>query len=688
MQRLSFLVGAMSAILLALRIAEVTDVAYYVPAVGFVTAACMFLTRSIGAFLRFFVVFYAIGFLLLVGLLLIQPLLPASMAALVPPPLTAATAAAFAIMATLLQRIPVMRTVFAITDPYFSTREVGTFELWPLRPFRMQERWMALFLLGIIIIINLAQVAISVKLNFWNRDWFDAIQNKNAPEFWRLLIAVWVPIVAVLIVSNVIEFLLQSAFKIRWRKWLSERLMGRWLDESTHYRLQFNGARVDNPDQRIADDIRKYTETTYSLTISMISQISALISFAVILWGLSSNLSVPGTDTKIPGLLFWAALLYAAVGTYVTHLIGRKLIQLNFQQELYEANFRFALARLREYAEPVALLNGEQAERKRLSSLFNDVIRNFFAIVNVQKWLSAFIQLYGSSNSVVPFIIAAPFYFAGQITLGVLTQTASAFARVDSALSFFIDRYTLLADFKAVVDRLTGFDQSIDAALATKATSAIKLPTQPSADLVVSNLTLNIPTGETIASIDRLALAAGERVLVTGPSGSGKSTLFRAIAGIWPFGAGTIAVPAGKSVMLLPQRPYIPIGSLRDAVSYPNVAGTYPDEALRVALLAARLPLLVERLDEEQSWSQLLSGGEQQRLAIARALLLKPDWLFLDEATAALDEATEEVVYEMLRSHLPGTTIVSIGHRSTLIGYHDRRVDMQDFARERSAVPA
>jgi putative ATP-binding cassette transporter len=649
----------------------------YVAIAGVLMTAALVMSRNIGPFLRFFIVFYAMGYVGLIALIAAKGLLPAGWSGVVPPPLTAFTAAAFALLAFGMSRVPVMRQITEITDKYFSTDETATYNLGFGPDRTLPVRWVAMALLAIIILINLGQVWVSVSLSFFNRDWFDAIQAKNATEFWRLLWKVWLPLVGVLIASNFIEFLIVSAFKIRWRSWLTQKLFGRWLEDGTHYRLQFGDARVDNPDQRISEDIRKYIDTTYSLTISMIQQISGLVSFSVILWGLSANLTLPGLDTKIPGLLFWIALAYAAIGTLVTHLIGKRLIRLNFQQEVYEADFRFGLARLREYGEPVALLAGETAETKRLGQQFGKVIRNFFDIVRVQKWLSAFIQLYGSSNSIVPIVITAPFFFAGQITLGVLTQTSQAFARVDAALSFFIDRYSMLADFKAVVDRLSTFDASLLRAESIKAESRINLATTPDDHLRLSDLTLTLPGGQPIVQVTALSMKQGERTLLVGPSGSGKSTLFRAIAGIWPFGDGTIAAPAGKSVMLLPQRPYLPLGTLRDAVSYPGVAGTYPDEAIIAALKAASLPHLTGRLNEEAFWVQVLSLGEQQRVAIARVLLAKPDWLFLDEATAALDEPLEEAIYQALRTALPLTTIVSIGHRSTLKVMHDRIITMK-----------
>lgn len=643
----------------------------YVNVAGLALAAAIWLTPGIGAFLRFFVVFYGIGYVAIQAVLLGGGLAGIGFLKAIPP-LTAFTSAAFGIMAILLARLRVTREVFQIADPYFDCKDRGTLKLWPLPQFSAPERWIAFTLLGIIILINLAQVGITVRLNQWNREFYDAIQNKNEPEFWRQLVQIWIPIVAVFIISNILETVLVAVFKIRWREWMTHRLTRKWLNRGTHYLLQFGNA-VDNPDQRVQEDVRKYTETTYSLSIAMIAQVSSLVSFSVILWGLSANLPFPGTEFYVPGMLFWIALIYAAVGTFVAHLIGRRLIPLNFEQEKYEANFRYLLARLREYNEPIALLRGEGAEKASLSGRFRHVVRNYLEIIGVAKWLNAFTSFYGMANSVIPIVLLAPFYFLNKVTLGVMFQTASAFGRVDSALSFFIDRYQTLADYKAVVDRLNGFEASIRTAIERRETSRIARVNVERPDLAIPALALALPDGRVIARVAGLTLRAGERSLLVGASGSGKSTLFRAIAGIWPFGEGTIELPAGKSVMLLPQRPYIPIGPLAAAISYPAVEGAHGAEALRTALETVHLPQLKDRLEEEANWSQILSGGEQQRLAVARALLAKPDWLFLDEATSALDEPLEQAIYAAIRAALPGTTIVSIGHRSSLNAAHDRR---------------
>lgn len=673
---LALAIAAISAVAIILNLTGALDLyGIYVPAGGLALAAAILLTPGIGAFLSFFVVFYGIAYIGLMTVLILGGLLKFGWVGMIPP-LTAFTSAAFGLLAILLARIPVTRGVFKIADPYFETGDKGTLKLWPLKPFTARERWIAFALLGVIILINLAQVGITVRLNQWNREFYDAIQNKNQPEFWRQLSQIWVPIVAVFIVSNIIELVLISVFKIRWREWMTNRLTARWLDSGTHYRLQFAGG-IDNPDQRISEDVRKYVETTYALTIQMISQISSLVSFSVILWGLSANLPLPGTETKIPGMLFWIALLYAGIGTFIAHMIGRRLIPLNFEQEKYEANFRYALARLREYNEPVALLKGEPVEKAGLAQRFVPVARNYLTIIGVQKWLGAFTSFYGMANSVIPILITAPFYFAGQLTLGVMMQTASAFSRVDAALAFFIDRYATLADYKAVVDRLTGFEQSIETVQATRSETRILSSTNDNANLHIPALALNLPNGQPMLAAQDLTLRAGERTLLTGPSGSGKSTLFRAIAGIWPFGEGRIEKPNSGEIMLLPQRPYIPIGALRAAVSYPAKDSAFSDEDMRKALVTVHLPQLAARLDEEANWSQILSGGEQQRLAVARAILAQPGWLFLDEATSALDEGLEASIYGAIRTSLPATTIVSIGHRSSLIGIHDRRIDLR-----------
>jgi vitamin B12/bleomycin/antimicrobial peptide transport system ATP-binding/permease protein len=605
------------------------------------------------------------------------------------------TVGIFAVLVYAISFIPVVRVITGLADPYFASTNTKVADLWLLG--RTQERRLAWGLTIFLIVLNQLQVGISVRLSFFSRDWFNAIQNKDQAAFWNLLITVFLFWAMISVVSNLIEYFVENVLKIRWREHLVERYGSRWLGQGTHYRLGFVG-NADNPDQRIAEDTRGYINNTYAFSISLISTLSNLVSFSIILWSIPAQFAIPGTDIIVPGLPFWVALIYSLVGTWLTHLIGRPLIKLDFNQEKYEADFRYTLARLREYSEQVALLKGEPAERQHIGKRFQNIVANYYGLVKQNLKLNIFVSSYFQASVVFPYIIMAPAYFAGKLTLGQLQQTAGAFGRVEGSMQWFIARYSSLANYKAIVDRLTTFQDAIGKAETLRASSGIRLPSQPGADVTIASLALDVPTGQTIVRLNDITLKAGETTLLTGPSGSGKSTLFRAISGIWPYGNGEIRVPDGKSVMLLPQRPYLPMGTLRDALQYPGLSGAHSDSAIDDALVAARLPKLAGRLDEEALWAQVLSLGEQQRLAVARALLSKPDWLFLDEATAALDETTEAAIYGVMKEQLPDTTIVSIGHRSTLIAMHDRRIDLQpaedgvfhvaDVAKKRSRAKA
>jgi vitamin B12/bleomycin/antimicrobial peptide transport system ATP-binding/permease protein len=651
--------------------------------VGALLAVTTFRAAGISTFLRIFATVFAVEYVVF-GLVFLAGrggLWPAEFADFVPPSSLPVTVGIFGILVYLISFIPVIRTVTRIADPFFESNAVSNVRLWPLGVFRIMERRFATAVLVSLVLINQAQVAINVRLSFFNRDWFNAIQNKDAAAFWSLLLTVFAFWATIFVVSAIVEYVIQSLLTIRWRRWLTDHYVGAWLGGSAHYRMALTGIGADNPDQRIAVDIDQFITRTYGFSVTLLSQVSTLVSFSIILWAISASFTIPGTEIAVPGFLFWVALGYALLGTTITHLIGRSLIPLFFNQQRYEADFRFTLARMREYGEQIALLDGEPVERRLAMGRFGEVVRNFLQIVNLRKKLMAFTSAYGQISTIIPYVVAAPFYFAGRVQLGVLTQTAGAFARVEGSLSFFVDYYVNLADYKAVIDRLTTFDAAIATAhaLGTKP-PRIEVETEPGRDLRIGELALGLPGGRTIVRTEGLVFRPGERTLLTGPSGSGKSTLFRAIAGVWPFGAGRIAAPAGASMMLLPQRPYIPIGSLRGAVTYPGAADVYDEAAIREALRLARLPHLADKLDAEENWAQRLSGGEQQRLAVARALLARPDWLFLDEATAALDEGTEEAIYRMLAERLPDTTIVSIGHRSTLAAFHDRRIDMRPGA--------
>jgi vitamin B12/bleomycin/antimicrobial peptide transport system ATP-binding/permease protein len=601
------------------------------------------------------------------------------------------TVALFSVLTYLVAQIPVMRQITRITDLYYENTERGRARIWPLPSYQALERHIAIAMIVTLVLINQAEVGINLRLSFFGRDFFNAIQTKDQAAFWNQLVVVFLPWAVVYITMVVTEFVMKSMLVIRWRRWLTEHFTSRWLDRHTHYRMSLVGSGTDNPDQRISEDINRFIDGgtdsfggvggygVYTYTIEVIATLSSLVTFTVLLWDLSKAFTLPGTQTHVPGLLFWAALIYAAAGTSITHWIGRPLIRLFFDKQKVEANFRFSLARLREYSEQVALLAGERAEQGSLRRRFGAIIDNYLDLIRLRKWLTAFISFYGLFSQYIPYIIAAPFYFAGQITLGIMTQTASSFGRVDGALNFFVNYYSSLASFKAVVDRLTSFTAAIEHAQALAGTGPLRIGEAAAATPVaLEELGIALPDGRRIVETTHLSLEAGESVLLAGPSGSGKSTFFRAISGIWPFGEGRIRIPDRADVMVVPQKPYIPIGSLRAAISYPAAPGAYPDEDIRHALEDARIGFLADQLDREEIWSQRLSGGEQQRLAIARALLKRPDWLFMDESTSALDEKLEGELYRMMTERLPTTTIVSIGHRSTLTAYHRRRLDMTE----------
>jgi vitamin B12/bleomycin/antimicrobial peptide transport system ATP-binding/permease protein len=570
--------------------------------------------------------------------------------------------------------------------------------IWRLaRPYFVSEdRWAGRILLGAVIALELLIVAINVMLNQWNNRFYNALQERNWDNFvWELLF--FCALAAAFIVLAVYKLYLNQWLQIRWRRWMTRQYLDRWLANANHYRMQLLGDAADNPDQRISEDINLFIDRTLTLTVGLLSAIVTLFSFIVILWTLSTAapLLLFGTSFVIPGYLVWAALLYAMVGTALTHLIGWPLVGLNFRQQRFEADFRFNLVRLRENSEQIALLRGESDEREQLLNRFGRVVGNFMQIMLRTKKLTFFTASYTQVATIFPFIVISPAYFAGTIQLGGLMQTASAFTSVQTALSFFIDAYRQLAEWRAVIARLDGFDIAVESGQAAAiAKPGIEVVPHTGKDAIrIDDLVVRLPQGGALVAADDLVIAAGERVLVTGSSGAGKSTLFRAIAGTWPFGAGTIHVPKGAKVMTLPQRPYFSIGTLAAAVTYPAEPGTFSAEVLAEVITAVGLPALAGRLTEEAHWNRMLSLGEQQRLGIARAILQAPDYLFLDEATASLDESAEAAIYRLLDERLQHTTIVSIGHRSTLSAFHRRGIALVrdgDFHRMREAglVPA
>ncbi|MBX8492393.1 ABC transporter ATP-binding protein/permease [Pseudomonas cichorii] len=544
----------------------------------------------------------------------------------------------------------------------------GTFlpRVWKLiTPYwRSEDRRMAWLLLAAVVGLSLFSVEISVQINSWYRDFYNALEKKDLASFTHLTLY-FCAIAALAILVAVYRLYLTQMLTIRWRRWLTEQHFAKWLSHRNYYQLEQTG-HTDNPDQRLSEDLDEFTSRTLSLGIGLMSTVVSLVSFSVILWGVSGSVEVMGVT--IHGYMFWAALVYAVVGSWLTHLIGRRLIVLNNQQERFEADMRFALVRVRENAESIALCDGEPNEKQRLSNRFGMIWSNFRSIMKVQKSLTFFTAGYSQIALIFPFIVAAPRYFAGKIELGDLMQINSAFGNVQENFSWFIEAYASLASWRATCDRLLSFRQGMDDNEAHL--PAITL-SRDSEALQLQALGLGLAGGRELLRDASLSIQPGERVMLSGRSGSGKSTLLRALGGLWHEGQGHIRLP-DERYMFMPQKPYLPIGTLRDALSYPQAATQYPSERFVEVLHSCRLEHLVARLDEENHWQRLLSPGEQQRVAFARALLFAPKWLYLDEATSAMDEEDEAALYQALIDERPDMTILSIGHRSSLKRFHDR----------------
>ncbi len=545
--------------------------------------------------------------------------------------------------------------------------------------FRSEDRWAGRLLLGAVVAIQLSLVAIQVILNQWYNRFYNTLQDRNFNAFVSAVLFFCV-LAAIYTVLQVYQNYLNQWLQIRWRRWMTQTYLQQWLNTANHYRMQLLGDAADNPDQRIAEDIKMFIDSSAGFGIlpvglGLLNAVVTLCSFVVILWTLSEDAPLTLFGVAIHGYLVLAALIYAIIGTTLTHLIGWPLISLNFRQQRFEADFRFNLVRSRENSEQIASLNGEAAERERHLLRFGFLADNWIAIMQRTKKLTFFTASYSQASVIFPYVMVSPAYFSGGMQLGGLMQTASAFNNVQGALSYFVTAYQAIAEFQAVVTRLSGFERAIETARAAALTPPVieVVAREASPAIAIDHLAVGLPNGTPLLHADHIALNAGDRVLITGPSGAGKSTLFRAITGIWPFGSGRVTVPIDAEVMLVPQRPYFPVATLADAITYPARAGSFDDARLTDTLTAVGLLGLIPRLHEEAHWNRMLSGGEQQRLSMARVLLYAPDYLFLDEATAALDEPAEAMLYRLLQERLPGTAIISIGHRSTLGAFHRRR---------------
>ena len=564
----------------------------------------------------------------------------------------------------------------------FASFKATAAKVWALSTpyFRSEEKWKARGLLAAIVVLNLAAVYMLVLLNDWNRVFYDALQNKDQVVFWQQLGRFSYLAFAFIIIA-VYKFYLTQLLEVNWRAWMTRQYLARWLGHDAFYRMElarFTGTTVgspDNPDQRIQEDVNQFT--AYSVSMGLLNAVVTLVSFVGILWGLSGAFSfeVQGSTYTIPGFMVWMAVLYCVVGSVITHYVGKPQIKLNYEQQRLEANFRHHMVRVRDASESIALDRGARVESQQLDLRFSSVVGNYFQLIRTQKRLVWFTSFFGQAAVIFPFILAAPRFFSGAIQLGELMQIASAFDRVQGALSWFVENYSTLAVWRATTDRLTHFDDALKRHEASLSPT-VENHTSTDGGLHLDNLALGLPQGTLLARA-YLDAQPGDRIVVNGPSGSGKSTLFRAIAGIWPHASGSVALPANSrdEARFIPQHPYLPQGPLRDALAYPEPASKYTDEALAQALHDALLPHLVDRLDEDDAWGQRLSGGERQRLAIARVFLKQPRWIFADEATSALDSAAEQTVYTRLTDLVQRRdgALISIAHRPTVAAFHTQQ---------------
>jgi len=560
-----------------------------------------------------------------------------------------------------------LKAFWALTKPYWVS----------------EQRAKGLTLLATVVGLALALVWLEVQFNYWNNDFYNTFEKRDQAEFFRQLGKFGLLAVGY-IVTAVYRLYFMQMLQIEWRSWMTGRFLENWMKDQAHYRMQLLDRGTDNPDQRIADDLRLFVELTLSLALGLMSAVVTLVTFIAILWTLSGAMEFFGVS--VPGYMVWVALVYATLGTWLTHVIGRRLIGLDFNQQRYEADFRFALVRLRENSEGVALYRGEQEELSGFHQRFANVISNWWALMRKQKQLGWFTSFYAQLAIIFPYIVVSPRFFSGAIPLGAIFQTASAFGQVQGSLSWFIDAYVRFAAWKATVDRLIGFSAALDQVREEADRLDGERVETAERSIALEGLELKLPQGNSLLAPTTLELKPGEDTLLTGPSGAGKSTFFRALSGIWPYWKGRIHVPRGARLLFLPQKAYLPIGTLKRAVCYPDDPAQHSDESVRATLADVGLEPLAGALERSENWAQVLSGGEQQRLAFARALLTKPDWLFLDEATASLPEENQERLYQLLKARLPGTTLVSIGHRASLAAHHRTRLDWQSG--ELRQVPA
>lgn len=538
-----------------------------------------------------------------------------------------------------------------------------------LKPYWVSEqKWVGRGLFAAIMGLALFMVYLDVQFNTWNRDFYNALEHKDSSHYFGLLLR-FSYLAFIYIAVAIYRIYLTQSLEMRWRIWMTKQYLGKWLSNQSYYRLEQTRS-ADNPDQRIAEDLRLLTSGSLSLSLGLLSSVVSLVSFVGILWAISGPISfmLGHSEITIAGYMVWFAIGYAGIGSLLTWWTGKRLVAQSFDQQRYEADFRFGLVRIREYAEAVALYRGEEQEQARLEERFGWVRKNWWEIMKTTKRLNLVSTFYAQFAVIFPFLVGAPRYFAGKIELGELMQISSAFGHVQDSLSWFVNAFSTLADWKASVNRLAGFHAAVESAHELE--NGITVERNNVGAILLDRVELQTPQRQMLTEPWSATIHAGQRIVITGPSGCGKSTLFRAMAGIWPYGAGNVEVPSGAHLLFVPQRSYLPIGTLRAAIAYPAPEGAFKDLAIKHYLDECKLSHLRDSLDDIDNWSQRLSPGEQQRLAFVRVLLTRPEILFLDEATSALDSATEELLYALLLQELPETAIVSVAHRDAVAQYH------------------
>ena len=560
--------------------------------------------------------------------------------------------------------------------------EVSAWSL--IKPYWVsEERGFAWGLLVAIIAINMTVVWINVRLNSWNADFYNALQNKNVKDFPHLLL-IFTGLAFAYILLAVYGRYLRQMLAFRWRQWLTNRFLEQWLGDKAFYRIERDRL-ADNPDQRISDDLQSFATTTLSLSLDLLSTLVTLVTFITILWTIAGALtfSLGATPVTIPGYMVWAAALYAILGSLIIQKVGHPLVSINYQQQKVEADFRFGLIRVRENAEQIAFYDGISTETANAKTIFQRIRDNWWLIMKYTKRMTFVLSFYGQIAIIFPIMVAAPRYFAGAFSFGVLMQISSAFGTVSDSFSWFINSYSTLVEWRATVNRLREFKRVMRSTHIREETSpatehgGINLHYTSTPSLTTNGLMLALPNGTPLSRVANVSIEPGSRWLVVGPSGSGKSTLMRALAGLWPFGDSTIDAPVDAKMMFIPQMSYLPIGTLRAALSYPSPGGTFSDDESREVLRMCNLEAYADRLDESAHWARSLSPGEQQRLAAARVLLHKPDFVFLDEATSALDAENELHIYNTLVERLPKAAILSVAHRESVAMFHDYKIEIE-----------